>query len=253
MTPRQTSRAAGVALVSTLASIVLAACGSTVQTEQTLSSTPGTVGSLQVPGAPVDGSLGAPVAPAGSAGAPGGSTPGGTGPVTGIDGLPVPVSPDDPAAPTSSDTPVPNQPTNTTTTDSGSGPVSIGVAYPSNGDAANAALGAASVTLGDVRSNMQVVINDINERGGVNGRPIEVVYHGYDAQSSDTKSNQDQAACSDFTEDNEVLLVIGSGQGENLDACLAKAGIPQVVAGTLLKRDEAYFDRYPTLFDVTGI
>ncbi len=243
-------RKAMMALAGAIASIVLAACGSTVQTDQPLATTSGTQGSPLGAVAPLDGSLGAPGTPGGALAPPGASGPGLTGP----DGTLVPPSAGDPAVSPTTGLPVPDAvPETATTTDAGSGPVSIGVAYPSNGDAANAAIGAAGVTLGDVRSNMQAVINDINERGGIDGRPIEVVYHAYDAQSSDTKSNQDQAACSDFTDDNEVLLVIGSGQGENLDACLAKAGIPQVVTGILLKRDEAYFDRYPTLFDVTGI
>lgn len=123
----------------------------------------------------------------------------------------------------------------------------IGITYTSNGDAANAAVGAA-ISRGDERKNSQAVIDQINERGGVAGRKLVAVFHAYDAQSSEPNESQDQAACATFTEDKRVYASTSLGLTENFSACLRKAGVLQIAAGSIIFHDDAYMKKYPSFF-----
>lgn len=125
----------------------------------------------------------------------------------------------------------------------------IGVAYTENSDAANAAIGAAGITGSDQKANAQAVLDEINARGGVAGRKLVPVFHAYDAQSSQSAEEQDQAACATFTQDNQVFAA-GSGLTENLAACLQKAGVVMVNSGQLIDKDRAFYEKYPSYFDV---
>lgn len=129
--------------------------------------------------------------------------------------------------------------------------INVGVPYTSNGDAANAALGAAAITRGNEKDDMRAVIEDINANGGVAGRRLVPVYYAYDAQSADSRDSQDQAACETFTRDNKVFAVFGGGLGENFDACMQKAGVLKLSSGRLIDEDRAYFRKYPTLFNLS--
>ena len=125
--------------------------------------------------------------------------------------------------------------------------IRIGITYTANGDAANSAVGAA-VSRGDERQNAKAVIDQINERGGVAGRTLVGIYHGYDAQSSEPNESQDQAACETFTKDQPVYAVASLGITENFSACLAKAGVLQITAGSIIQHDDEYMRKYPSFF-----
>jgi ABC-type branched-subunit amino acid transport system substrate-binding protein len=127
--------------------------------------------------------------------------------------------------------------------------VFVGVTYTANADAANAAIGASGITGSDQKANAQAVIDEINARGGVAGRELVPVFHAYDAQSSQSAEEQDQAACATFTQDNKVFAA-GSGLTENLSACLDRAGVLQVNSGQLIDKDRVFYDKYPSYFDV---
>ncbi len=126
----------------------------------------------------------------------------------------------------------------------------IGIAYTANGDAANAALGASAITRGDERANARAVIDDINERGGVAGRKLVAVFHAYDAQSSETSAQQDQAACATFTQDNKVFAVTAGGLTDTFPACMKKAGVLQITSGGIIDPDNGFFSEFPTYFNV---
>lgn len=125
--------------------------------------------------------------------------------------------------------------------------VFIGITYTANGDQANRALGAA-ISRGDERQNARAVIDDINERGGVAGRKLVAVFHGYDAQSSETAAQQDQAACATFTQDNKVFAVTSTGLTDTFSACMKQAGVLQITTGSIIFHDQEFQRQFPTFF-----
>lgn len=127
------------------------------------------------------------------------------------------------------------------------GAIKVGIAYTGDGTEANGAIGAAFAT-GDEKSNNQALIDEINESGGINGRMLEPVFFAYSAQSSQTASSQDQAACSAFTEDEHVSFVLGGGLTDTLDSCLLAAGVLHLNSGTILNWDKAMLATFPNHF-----
>lgn len=123
----------------------------------------------------------------------------------------------------------------------------IGFTYTKDGDQANAAVGAA-ISRGDERQNARAAIDQINERGGVAGRKLVPVFHGYDGQTAEPNESQDQAACTTFTQDKRVFAVVDVGLTENLTACLARAGVLQLAPGSIIFYDDAYMRKYPSFF-----
>ncbi|HVE98319.1 MAG TPA: hypothetical protein VNA12_03985 [Mycobacteriales bacterium] len=125
----------------------------------------------------------------------------------------------------------------------------IGIGYTTDAEQANRALGV-EVSQGDTKANAEAIIADINERGGVAGRKLVPVFHAYEAQSAQTGAQQDQAACSRYTEDNKVFAVMGDGYSDTLRACLLKAGVLQVVGGQLYAAERETFDANPQMFNL---
>jgi ABC-type branched-subunit amino acid transport system substrate-binding protein len=123
------------------------------------------------------------------------------------------------------------------------------VPYIANSDAENAALGAPGLSSGDPKADYKAVIDDINAHGGVAGRKLVPVFHRYDATSAQPSADQDQAACSDFTEDHHVAGVVSVGVTNNLTECVMKAGAVQVDASVLVGPDEGDFRQWPYYFD----
>jgi len=129
--------------------------------------------------------------------------------------------------------------------------VTIGIGYVTNGDAANAAIGATGISQGDPRGEAQAVVNYINNHGGVAaGRKLVPVWQPYDATSTSTPASQDQAACANYTQDHRVFAVADSGLTTNLGACLLKAGVFMDFSGDIIKGDNSYFHKYPNYVDV---
>ncbi|HET6818256.1 MAG TPA: hypothetical protein VFH66_13605 [Mycobacteriales bacterium] len=129
----------------------------------------------------------------------------------------------------------------------------VGVDYTVNGDAANAALGASSITSGNEKADAQAVIDDINAHGGVAGRKLVPVFHATDAQSTDTTADQDQAECADFTQDHHVFAALGVGYTDNYFACLFKSGAIDIDSGVLVDPDDGEFRQYPYYFEAGTI
>lgn len=121
--------------------------------------------------------------------------------------------------------------------------VKIGVYYLEDAQQMLTAVGARS-TAPDFRRAAEVMVKDVNARGGIAGRRIIPVYHGIRTQGAD-RSTEDEAACQDFTRDRPVLAVINIGSGSDiLAACLAKAGIVYLYSGLTID-NEAVFRRHP--------
>jgi ABC-type branched-subunit amino acid transport system substrate-binding protein len=128
----------------------------------------------------------------------------------------------------------------------------VGITYTVDAAAANKALGV-NVSSGDEQADARAVVADINAHGGVAGRTLVPVFHGYDAESTQSRATQDEAACADFTQDHKVFAVAGVGLSDALTACLWKAGVIQASAGQTIGPDRQVFTRYPGFFDLTSL
>jgi ABC-type branched-subunit amino acid transport system substrate-binding protein len=91
---------------------------------------------------------------------------------------------------------------------------------------------------GDYQKAFQTVIDDVNAKGGVNGRKIVPVYAAIDPIGTDPA----QEACVKLTEDDKVFAVIGQFQGD-APLCYVEQHKTPIVGGTItseyLKRAKA--------------
>ena len=126
--------------------------------------------------------------------------------------------------------------------------ITVGMVVAINSGAANAALGAGGIDAGDPRRNAEVVIEDMNKRGGIAGRKIVPVFHDFDTTSAETSESQYQAACEDFTQDHKVFAVM-SGGTESFLQCLTRAGVV-IIEDNVAASETALFRRYPTYFEL---
>jgi hypothetical protein len=129
-------------------------------------------------------------------------------------------------------------------------PLVVGFQYMKGADVALAAVGAgdAKPASGDaVKALYQALIDEVNARGGLLGRKITPVWYAQDAQSTQSLSANDEAACATFTQDSKVTLaVLGGFFTEDLLACLHKARVFTFSGATFLFDDQVTFDSYPT-------
>ena len=216
--PRSHSRALALLLASAL---VAAACGSTVQT----AGSDALGGGMAAPGVATDDGMSAPVADeqiVADADAPGGSsrttTVGGSSAVSGS------VATTATGGGTPRRGPAGSVPVGPGVTAS---EIALGIPYCRDCAAGNAALGAGGEDPGDERRYYRAVIDDVNARGGVLGRKLVPVFHGFSANDSNVEVVA-QAACETFTKDNQVLIM--TFRGDVAYECAKKAGI--LVTGT---------------------
>lgn len=237
MTGRSRARLV-VGVAATILSLV--ACGSTVPLGEDGQAVGGEAGSLVQPGGDLNpaGPAGGPGSGPGAVGAPGTSATGGLGSsgTTAPGGAGGPDASGAPSAPVDPDSGLAGV--------DDSGVIEVGIPYTSNGDAANAALGASAITRGDEKAGSQATIDEINSRGGINGRELKAVYFAYDAQSTKTVSQQDQEACAHFTDDHNIAVLLGGG-GDVMDACMKKNGVLVISSGSLISPDKTYLDQNP--------
>jgi hypothetical protein len=111
-------------------------------------------------------------------------------------------------------------------------PLLIGYTTAHDLQRTSGALGLTGVDTGDVDAVVAALAADLNARGGLLGRPVRLL--GHDFSSANAQTNRDgeqQRACTDFTQDHHVDVVIDTvlGAGEGVRACLAKAGVPLFV------------------------
>lgn len=91
-------------------------------------------------------------------------------------------------------------------------------------------LGLVDVNNGDVPLIWDTLIADINARGGVAGRQLEIVYREYNPVF--TASADD--ACIELTQDNEVFIVMGGIAGPAIDSilCFVEQNAHMMIGGT---------------------
>lgn len=126
--------------------------------------------------------------------------------------------------------------------------ITVGMVVAVNSGAANAALGAGGIDAGDPRRNAEVMINEMNARGGIAGRKIVPVFHDFDTTSAETSESQYQAACENFTQDHKVFAAL-SGGTESFIQCLTRAGVV-IIEDNVATSDAALFRKYPTYFEL---
>lgn len=219
------------AVAVTLAALVLAACGSTVQTASG--------GSAGVPADGLSMDAGGDGLGTGAPGATGEDGLGGSAAVTGADGGAAPDGADGAAAPGGSTAvgsgarggPAPAAAGPAGAAPAGSTPSAVGITkdtvflgagYSNDTAAGNAALGAAGAAPGDARDYYNAVIAEVNARGGVLGRTFKGVYGELRASSTQSVDQQYQALCDLWFKDNKVFSV--NANNEVVYECSAKAG-----------------------------
>jgi len=120
----------------------------------------------------------------------------------------------------------------------------VGVRVFKNLQQARAAFGAETINSGDYEANVKAMVDEVNARGGVDGRTLKVVTHFDDATSAETGDQRDEAACETFNVDNKIAATI-SGGGPVFAACMKKAGVLQVNSGGIICCDNVYFQQNP--------
>ncbi len=106
---------------------------------------------------------------------------------------------------------------------------------------------------GDYEKAYEVVIDDLNAKGGVNGRKIVPVYAGIDPIGTDPA----QQACVELTEDEKVFAVIGQFQGD-APICYVEQHETPIVGGSvtaenLARAKAAWYTLDPSEADLTLI
>ncbi|HZP14255.1 MAG TPA: hypothetical protein VFA96_00415 [Nocardioides sp.] len=129
--------------------------------------------------------------------------------------------------------------------------MNVGIIYATNSGAANAAIGAAGISQGDEKANYTALIDDMNAHGGIAGRKLVGIYHSIDATSTESASQEYQAACDDLTQDHKVFVVF-AGNDETLLSCLNNRGVLSVTANLTIA-DAAVFKRYPYYFEIGSL
>lgn len=105
---------------------------------------------------------------------------------------------------------------------------------------------------GDQEAQGKAVVKDINDRGGVAGRKLVLVFH--DVQTEQILANPAggaQATCERWTHDRPVfaaLTKVGYGGDSSLTACLAQRNTPQVHQGGVLRPQSVYSRFAPYLY-----
>ena len=123
----------------------------------------------------------------------------------------------------------------------------LGVSYATNGSEANEAIGAGAATSTDTKRATELLIEDVNRRGGIHGRKIVPIWHAVDALAPRTYEQHGQAMCATWTEDNKVFAALGAPY-ESLRQCMKNVGAPLTYT-SLSSSSDRTFAEYPTYFE----
>ncbi|HLI55263.1 MAG TPA: hypothetical protein VKU88_13125 [Acidimicrobiales bacterium] len=255
----------GLASVSAVAAMLLAACGSTVPLAEQRALTGGGSGGFGVAGGAVQSGLGGTGATAtgatgsgglggvgtstvgsgsgaatvggGGAGPTGGAAGGGTESGTGGGGGTGPTENGGGGGSTAGD-----GPGVTATT------INVGALYDTDAAAEDAAIGAAGANPGNVQSETDAVVAYVNAHGGVDHRKVNVIWYSYGGETQSATQIQ-QGACAEWTQDNKTFVFT---TGEPIwDQCAAQEGAVGLYQ-TFLAETTPTLQKYPEDIDQTG-
>jgi ABC-type branched-subunit amino acid transport system substrate-binding protein len=211
--------------VALLCSLLVAACGSTVQT---------TGSALTGPGGTGDGLTAGPGG-TGTTGTAGALTPGTTGTTT---------LPGTPGAPGTTGTTTTGGTTGAAAGTTGAlgsrdtSPVTVGFELIQGGNQFIAAGFGTPVNFGDGRREVMAIVNDLNARGGINGHRIKPVFAEWNAATRDAGR---QATCGALIDDGHAQFIITViNINSALLECTARHGVPLVNASIGAGDDELY-------------
>ena len=111
-------------------------------------------------------------------------------------------------------------------------PIQVGILlYPDLNDFANTF--GATADAGNQGLEVDTAVKWINAHGGAAGHKVEVIKHNVSLTSADTYDQLAQQACQDFTVDHHVVAVLapGTSVSDNFAACLQKKGVLYLVSG----------------------
>jgi ABC-type branched-subunit amino acid transport system substrate-binding protein len=123
------------------------------------------------------------------------------------------------------------------------GTIKIGI-HDDNPGAAFGQFGVQGGPSSDQGPWVRKVVDWINANGGMGGRKVEIVHH-VTASLNGTFDQQAEQACTQFTEDNDVVAVVGGARVPtlNLVDCLARHDTP-LVWNYQFMADKATLDKY---------
>jgi hypothetical protein len=130
-----------------------------------------------------------------------------------------------------------SQTTGTSLTGRGYDAKHVYIGFPTQTDASSAAkgLGIAGLNFGDQVGEIRAAIALVNRRGGILGRQAVPVFHDIKTASLETDpETAAQAACTAFTQDTLVAAVVNLVAGIDRDtfyACLKNRGVPAATGG----------------------
>jgi ABC-type branched-subunit amino acid transport system substrate-binding protein len=101
-------------------------------------------------------------------------------------------------------------------------------------------LGAAGVDPGNTQAQVHAVVDNINGHGGVGGRTLDLIVHAQNVLNPDI-SAEDQAACTDFTQDHHVFAVFAFG-GYHADFANCLAAHHTILISPLVFGGQSYFE-----------
>lgn len=129
----------------------------------------------------------------------------------------------------------------------------IGTVEVRNQSAANSQLGVANANADnpDYRGAYDTAMDDVNAHGGVLGRKLVPVWAEFDTTSSQTISQQGQAACATWTQDHKVFAFLADVQGGSTQACAEQAHVVDIIpAGDSTPES---FQQYPHYIETSGM
>jgi hypothetical protein len=130
-------------------------------------------------------------------------------------------------------------------------PVQVGFVVVDYSDQTAAVTGTSSGPPPDPQRFNKWFVHYYNAHGGLAGRKIQPVY--YTINSSDGFAAGAQGACTSFTQDHHVAIVVSSGEGNPLFAsCMLRAGVAQIEGG-FFYGDEYQLARTPNLFSASDM
>lgn len=113
--------------------------------------------------------------------------------------------------------------------------------------AATNAVGVSAPTASEADQKAQVLamVGDINKRGGLDGKPIEMVFHFVDVTQG-TADSRGQQSCEFFTTDHAVFAVVMSANhNQSMSRCLAQRKTAIIdVSSTVLPTDQKDLDAH---------
>lgn len=106
-----------------------------------------------------------------------------------------------------------------------------------------------SSDFGDQEGIAKAIVKDINDRGGIAGRKVVLVFKNFPVNPQGADANA-QAACTRWTEDRPVFAVVNTfpAGDQTLNACLAKRQTPHVSTGSALRTASVFSSFAPYLY-----